>query len=72
MTSLGLFYGLFGLALGRTPTNMAFLRVALLHINDISHGADYKAGVLFHVLWISARLKQNAETCIKTTSGFKH
>lgn len=51
---------------------MTFLRAALLHINDISRGADYKAGVLSHVLQISARLKQNAETCIETTSGFKH
>lgn len=51
---------------------MTFLRAALLHINDILRGADYKAGVLSHVLQISARLKQNAETCIKATSGFKH
>lgn len=51
---------------------MAFLRVVLLHINDISHSEDYKAGALSHVLRISAHLKQNAETCIKTPSGFEH
>lgn len=51
---------------------MAFLRAALLHINDISRGADYKVGVLSHVLVISASLEQNAETCITATSSFKH
>lgn len=35
---------------GRTPTNMAFLRVTLQHINDILHSVDYKAGVPSHAL----------------------
>lgn len=35
---------------GRTPTNMAFLRVTLQHINDILHSVDYKAGVSSHAL----------------------
>lgn len=30
---------------GRTPTNMAFLRVTLQHINDTLQSVDYKPGV---------------------------
>lgn len=57
---------------GRTPTNMAFLRAALQHINDILHRADYKAGLPSHVLQFSVNLKQNTKTCIKSASASKH
>lgn len=47
---------------GRTPTNMAFLRAALQHINDMLQSADYKAGLPSHVLQFSVNLKQNPKT----------
>lgn len=57
---------------GRTPTNMAFLRATLQHINDILHSVDYKAGVPSHALWFSVNLEQKTKPCSETTSYLKH
>ena len=53
---------------GRTPTNMAFLRATLQHINDILHSADYKARVLSSAFMVSVNLKQNTKPWIETKS----
>lgn len=66
MTSLGLFNWLFGVGHPQTWHSWGEPCYILM---------IYQAGQitkLSHVLRMSARLKQNSETCVKTTSGFKH
>lgn len=45
----------------RTPTNMAFLRAALQHINDIQQSVDYKAGAFSPAFRVSVNLKQDTK-----------
>lgn len=69
MTSLGLFNGLFGVGHPQTRHSWG-QRCYILMIYRAAQIT--KLGSFLTFLQISACLKQNAETCIKATSGFKH